>query len=112
MNYRTVVEIEKKTLERWNFLLSKDLDNMTDTEKEKYNAKTYDKEGGFYAEFEDGSHITIDLESGGNNYYDEILWHSADGKVVPFDCNFEIGEESEVLETEGNTYIIEWKKVR
>lgn len=110
MNYKAVVEVDKKTLERWNFLLSKDIDDMTNEEKKKYNVKKYDQEGGFCVDFDDGSYVTIDLESGGNNYYDEIIWHSADeNKCINFDCKYKIGGEQEELEIEENLYIIEWE---
>ena len=112
MIYREVVEIEKITLDRWNFLLSKDFDDMTDEEMEKYNAKPYDSEGGFYVEFRDGSNVTIDLASGDTNYYDDVVWHSADNNTdIVFDCSYGIGKKTDELTVNNDSYIIEWKIV-
>ena len=113
MVYKEKVEVTKKECEEWNALLEKTLDEMTEEEIEKYGAKADDGRGGFWIDFENGSHITIDLYSGSSNYYDDRVWVSADGKKdVTFDCSYELAREKTDEYTVGeDTYIIEWEIV-
>ena len=109
--YHSTVLITRTEIERWNFLLNKDIPQMSDEEIEKYHAKSDDYEGGIIAEFEDGSHITIDLCSGDNNYYDDSVWFSPDETTyVNFECSYSIAQEgSDEFQVNGDTYIIDWE---
>lgn len=47
----------------------------------------------FYVEFDNGSSLTFDLCSGKHNYYDNVVWTSADGKTnVTLDCAYELDD--------------------
>ncbi len=89
--YKETIEAKKEELERWNFLLSKDIDDMSKEEKEKYQPKKFDQIGCFEINFKDGSYITIDVNSGSQNYYDDIIWRNPSTKEIRiFDCFYEI----------------------
>ena len=110
--YKETVKIFKEQKERWNYLLSKDIDDMTAEELAEHHieqVKKFDNEGGFHIEFNDNSFINIDLCSGPQNYFDEINWYSADGKRTnTFDCHYEIAEHPAEFTVGDDTYIIEW----
>ncbi len=114
MTYRTKVSVDKETRDRWRKLLSfQEIDDMTEEEKEELGAKTDDFEGGFTAEFEDGSHINIDLASGTGNYYDSVCWYDKEDwtREIVFDCAYEdimsLDAPEEYI-VDDNTYLIEW----
>ena len=113
MKYKATVEIDKETLGKWNFLLSKDLCDMTEDEIKKYNATKDIFEGGFLAKFDNDSYITIDLHSGNENYFDNIVWHSADEKrSVAFDCMYKIDVDNpNEFNVGDDVYVINWKVI-
>ena len=111
MKYETYVELSKeKVCHVNNLLLIEDMGEMTDDELLKAGANTDDYIPMFAADFEDGSYITVDVCSGNTNYYDDCVWHSADGKHdVILDCSYEIDDIE--VEIDGNTYIVNLKCV-
>lgn len=113
MVYTEKLQVEKKDVDRWNFLLSKDIDEMTEREVDVYNVKENNKEGGYEVKFSDGSYITIDLYSGSQNYYDDIVWHNADEtRSETFDCLYSFADEPKEEFTVGeDTYVIEFEVI-
>ena len=106
MKYKTKVQMEKAEFDRWNFLLSKDLNDMTEEEKQKYDAKEDDMIPGFDISFDDGARLTIDLCSGNQNYFENtVIYDIYESKYV-FDPLFTIDIVNEFY-TEHDTYILE-----
>lgn len=110
MKYKETLKVEKEEIKKWNFLLSKDIDEMTEEEKNFYNPKEYDFIGGYIVEFEDESYITFDLCSGGTNYYDEVIWHNKENTTeIVFDCAYTFATEKEECIVNDNSYIVEFQ---
>lgn len=100
------VHIPAKEFDRVNRLLSiESLEEMTDSELIEQGANTYQCDGIFCATFDDGSYINYDLCSGSTNYYDDVVWTSADGsRDVVLDCEFELDDIE--VEIESELYIV------
>ena len=110
MIYEEQIEITKEEIDRYNFLLATNLEDMTEKQKDVYNAKAYDSFGLYEIDFDDGSYLTIDLASGSENYYDDIVWHSTkeiNSRDITFDCSYELGIDDE-FEVDGNIYKVHW----
>lgn len=110
MTYETDIDISIYEKEKWNTLLKDDIDQLPKKIAEQYNAKKYDCIGGFYAQFGDNSYLTIDLCSGGSNYYDEVIFYSGSRNYI-IDCAYEIANNDLVFQIEDNTYIVHWNVV-
>lgn len=101
------VHISSEEFDRVNRLLSIDsLEELTDSELMEQDANTNQNEGIFSVTFDDGSSLNYDLCSGSNNYWDDVVWISADGCTdTTLDCTFELDDEIE-FEFESETYVI------
>lgn len=105
MKYVSEVEISRKEFDYINRLL-RDIDFNDDSDEmqdiiDKLDAHKYSHPCGFWFDFDDGSHITIDIYSGSSNYYDDCLWVSSDGKEdYLFDCSYWLDEEMEFHPTD------------
>lgn len=104
--YKERVNIPPATLERVNRLLDiESLEEMTDQELLDTKANTDQWEGIFYVTFDDGSSLTYDLCSGQSNYYDDVVWTSADGsRDVVLECTFELDDIE--FDIDGVKYIV------
>lgn len=100
------VMISPDEYDRINRLLSiQSLEDMTDDELLKAGANTHVNEGIFFVKFADGSSLNFDLCSGTTNYWDDVVWTSADGKRdVTFECEYELGDIE--FEEDGALYIV------
>ena len=100
------IHMERSKIERINALLDIHcFDEMTDEEMSVLGARKDTYEGGFVVNFEDGSSMTWDLCSGGSNYYDNVIWTSADGEEeVVLDCSYELSDIE--FEVEGENYFV------
>lgn len=86
------------------------LEEMTDDELLKIGANTDYYEGIFNITFDNGSSLNFDLCSGQHNYWDDVVWTSADGKRdIVFDCEFELGNIE--FEVDNELYIVEIVKI-
>ena len=86
------------------------LEEMTDDELLKFGANTDYHEGIFNITFDNGSSLNFDLCSGQSNYWDDVVWTSADGKRdICFDCEFELGNIE--FEVDNELYIVEIVKI-
>ena len=92
--YRESVTVPAELYDRVNRLLAiESLEDMTDQQLLEAGTNTDQCEGILYVEFDDGSYINYDLCSGQHNYYDDVVWTSADGSnTVNFDCAFELDD--------------------
>lgn len=114
MNYSVTIHMPTRTFNRINRLLRDiyDLNEMTDKELDRYGADKNTREEIYRAYFADGSSITYDLCSGEINYYDDVVWYSADKKTsCVFDYDFELYEESIYSPNNKDTYIVRIIKV-
>lgn len=105
MVYKNTNQIKETRLniDWYNTLL--DIFSLSTFEDEHLQLITDECYGLYQFDFEDGSCITIDLCHGTENYYDDCVWHSKDGKHdVVFDCSYCIDTEMEFSVGE-NTYI-------
>lgn len=92
--------------DRINRLLAiESLEEMTDEELRRIGAATDVVEGLFYVEFDNGSHLNFDLCSGGHNYWDDVVWTSADEETdVVLDCEYKLDDFE--FEVDGELYVI------
>lgn len=92
--------------DRINRLLAiESLEEMTDDELRRIGATTDGCEGIFCVEFDDGSSLNFDLCSGRHNYWDDVVWTSADGKRdVVLDCEYELDDIE--FEVDGELYVV------
>ena len=95
MTYKQKIKITQEELNYYNSLLSLELDECSPyynrDEIELLGAKTDDYVGIAVAEFTNGNYVTIDLASGGSNYYDNIVLYDKDGQeLVVSDCKYEL----------------------
>jgi hypothetical protein len=103
--YVSEMEISRKDFDRINKLMQVDFDDIDEngdlTEEmqdliDKLDARPDTMPYSFWFEFENGSHITIDICAGSHNYYDDVVWTSKDGtRDCVFDCCFALDEEEE-----------------
>lgn len=91
MNYVGSFEISKKDYDFYKELLEIEDLNADN----KGIGKKYDYIGIATIDFENGNYVTIDLASGGNNYFDNICLYDKSGKELDCsDCTYEIGNFS------------------
>lgn len=108
--HEEVVRISREEYERINRLLAiESLEGMTDEELVAQGANTDTTEGLFFVKFDDGSSVNIDLCSGTSNYWDDVVWTSANGKWdVVLDCEYELDDIE--FEVDSETYIVKFIK--
>lgn len=106
LSYNAQVCIPADVYERVNRLLAIDsLEDMSDEELLLNGANTNYCEGIFAVEFADGSSLNFDLCSGTSNYFDDVVWTSADGSHdVVLDCEYELDDIE--FEYEGALYSV------
>lgn len=109
IKYEEIVYVSKKEFDRINRLLAiESLEEMTDNELLEQGANTDVCEGLFYVEFGDGSVMNIDLCSGQHNYYDDVVWTSADGRRdVVLDCAYKLDDIE--VEIGSKLYVVKFK---
>lgn len=96
------VRIPASKYNRVNRLLEiQSLEDMTDDELLEQGANTNVCEHVFYVEFDNGAQMRFYLCSGSHNYYDDVMWSSADGKRdVVLDCEYELDDIEVEIEDE------------
>ena len=106
IKHEATVSISREEFDRINRLLAiQSLEEMTDEELREQGANTDVCEGLFFIEFDNGATMTIDLRSGSSNYYDDVVWTSADGtNDVVLDCSYELDDIE--VEIDGELYIV------
>lgn len=104
MKHTAIVKISKSEQDRVNRLLNiPSLSEMTDRELFEAGANTDSCYGVFCVDFDDGSHLNYDLCSGQENYYDDVVWTSPDGRRdICLECEFELADIE--FEADGETY--------
>jgi len=104
--YKTTVYIPSGTIERVNSLLcALSFKDLSEKEISKYKFRTNSCETIFNVKFEDNSTLTYELCSGDSNYYDNVVWRSADGIEETIECSFRLFNEIEI-EINSNKYIV------
>lgn len=105
------VRIPSAQFERVNRLLAiPSLEDMSDDDLIEQGANTYHSEGIYCVKFDDGSSLNFDLCSGSVNYWDDVVWTSADGSVdIMLECDYELGNIE--FEIDGETYVVNLVKV-
>lgn len=106
MTYEETVSIPADEYERINRLLAiPSLELMTNEELLAAGATTDCCEGIFYVDFPNGSSLTFDLCSGNENYFDDVVWTSADGSHdVVLDCKYKLDDIE--FDAWGGAYIV------
>lgn len=106
VQYEEYVYISTSEYDRVNRLLAiESLEEITDEELVEQEANTGCCEELFYVEFENGAVMTIDLCSGTHNYYDNVVWTSADGRRnIVLDCEYKLDDIE--VEIESELYVI------
>ena len=104
--YEKSINISAIEFDRINRLLAiESLEDMTDSELLEHGANTNVCEGIYYVEFDNGASMTFDLCSGNHNYWDDVVWTSADGNTdVVLDCEYELDDIEVYIEQ--YTYIV------
>lgn len=106
IKHEETVRIPVKEFDRINRLLAiESLEEMTDTELIEQGLNTDYCEGIFHVEFDNGASINFDLCSGQHNYWDDVVWTSADEKTdIVLDCEYELDDIE--VEIESELYIV------
>lgn len=106
IRHEEIIHIPTKEFDRINRLLAiESLEEMTDSELIEQGANTDYCEGIFHIEFDNGTSLNFDLCSGQHNYWDDVVWTSADGKTdVVLDCEYELDDIE--FEIENELYIV------
>lgn len=106
IEHKETVYISTSEYDRINRLLDiESFYDMTDDEMEEQGVETDYYEGVFYVKFDNGSFLTWDLCSGTGNYYDNVVWTSADEKNdVTLECTFEFDDIE--FEIDSELYIV------
>ena len=104
--YEETVVIPSNEIDRINRLLEiESLEEMSDGELLSAGANTNWCEGIFAVKFADGSSLNFDLCSGTTNYFDDVVWTSADGsRDVILDCEYALDDIE--FEHEGVIYLV------
>ena len=106
MTYTENVVLTSEEFERINRLLALPyFDEMTDEEMREAEAHPHSCEGIFEVTFMDGSEFTYDLCSGGENYFDDMIFSNKYQEEYVLDCDFELDRQI-VITDNGNKYII------
>ena len=95
MEYIGSYELPKKQLDYYNELLQLDLDDClpyyNEDDINRLGARKDDYIGIACIEFDNGNYVTIDLASGGSNYYDNIvLWNKEGKELMCLDCDYSL----------------------
>lgn len=106
IKHETTIRIPASEVDRINRLLAiPSLEDMTDDELLAQGANTDEYEGIFHVEFDNGSSLNFDLCSGQHNYYDDVVWTSADGnRDVILDCEYELDDIE--VEIDSELYVV------
>lgn len=106
IEHKIIIRISEDEFNRINRLLAIDsLEEMTGSELLTQGANTNCCEGIFHVEFDNGASINFDLCSGSHNYWDDVVWTSADGtRDVVLDCEYELDDIE--VEIENELYIV------
>ena len=106
IKHEEVVRISINEFNRINRLLAIDsLEEMTAHELIEQGANTDYCEGIFRVEFDNGASLNFDLCSGQHNYWDDVVWTSADGhKDIVLDCEYELDDIE--VEIDGELYVV------
>ena len=106
IKHEETIRIPVKEFDRINRLLAiESLEEMTDTELIEQGLNTDYCEGIFHVEFDNGASINFDLCSGKHNYWDDVVWTSADEKTdIVLDCKYELDDIE--VEIESELYIV------
>lgn len=104
--HEETIAISTSEFNRINRLLAiESLEDMTNSELLEQGASTNYCEGVFHVEFDNGASLNFDLCSGQHNYWDDVVWTSADGKTdVVLDCEYELDDIE--VEIESELYIV------
>ena len=104
MKHTETVKMAKIEIDRIRRLLDiPSLSDLTDDELRDMGAFTDAIEGVFAVDFDDGSRLTYDLCSGQENYFDDVMWTSADGsRDVLLECTFELDDIE--FDVDGESY--------
>ena len=110
IRHEEIIHIPAKEFDRINRLLAiESLEEMTDSELIEQGANTDYCEGIFYVEFDNGASLNFDLCSGQHNYWDDVVWTSADKtRDVVLDCEYELDDIE--VEIENELYIVKVMK--
>lgn len=106
ITHEATVRLSESEVSRINRLLDiESLEILTDTELLEMGANTNVCEGIFHVEFDNGASLNFDLCSGNHNYWDDVVWTSADGTSdVVLDCSYELSDIE--VEIESELYIV------
>ena len=109
MTYEETIKISQEELNYYNELLQLDLEEdepfYNEHDIERLGAKKDDYISIRTIEFSNGNYITIDLASGGSNYYDNVVLCDKDGnELLCSDCSYEISDFK--LMYDGNVYSV------
>lgn len=106
IKHEATVYITTNEFDRINRLLAiESLEEMTDSELIEQGANTDVCEGIFHVEFDNGASLNFDLCSGKHNYWDDVVWTSADKSVdITLDCEYELDDIE--VEIENELYIV------
>lgn len=104
MKHTETVKLAKSEIDRIRRLLDiPSLSDLTDDELRDMGGFTDAIEGVFSVRFDDGSTLNYDLCSGHENYFDDVIWTSADGsRDVLLECSFELDDIE--FDVDGETY--------
>ena len=99
MTYVATAKISRKQFNRINRLLDEiDFDDSQEMDElmRELGAAEDSWCDGWYFTFENGAKIKIDIRSGAHNYYDDVVWLSADEQEdCLFDCSYQLDEKNE-----------------
>ena len=106
VTHEEIIYIPVDEFNRINKLLAiESLEDMSDDELFAQGANTDYCKGIFHVEFDNGTSLNFDLCSGQHNYWDDVVWTSADGKTdVVLDCEYELDDIE--VEIESELYIV------
>lgn len=106
VKHEVIVRISASEFDRVNKLLAiKSLEEMTDEELLAQGANTDVCEGIFYVEFDNGASLNFDLCSGQSNYWDDVVWMSANSETsVILDCAYELDDVE--VEIDSELYVV------
>ncbi len=105
--HKARVELRKDLIDKVKrFLSIKSFEEMTEKEMNVIGAEEDSCETIFSVEFDDGSCLNFDLCSGKNNYWDDVIWTSPDGKTdVMLEPTFSIDDIESTIN--GEEYRVE-----
>ena len=111
ITHEVFFHIQTSEFDRINRLLAiSSLEEMTDDELIAQGANTDYCEGIFHVEFDNGTSLNFDLCSGQHNYWDDVVWTSADGNTdIVLDCEYELDDIE--VEIDGELYIVNVIKI-